>query len=132
MSGSSRPRRTRSGASGTCAEFDCNDGTDCPDYMKDDLDGLAVRVLDKLRVKFGSGHVNSGYRHRAYNAAVGGEPNSYHIYDLRKSQPAADCTFATGSPSQWAAYARSLNVGGVGQYSTFVHCDTGPRRDWWG
>ena len=43
--------------------------------MKDDLDGLAVRVLDKLRVKFGSGHVNSGYRHRAYNAAVGGEPN---------------------------------------------------------
>lgn len=114
------------------AEFDCREGGPVPDYMRDDLRALCERILEKMRDKFGAAHVNSGHRWTWYNAKIGGASNSFHCYEVRKSQPAADCTFASGTPSQWAAYARSLGVGGVGQYSTFVHVDTGPRRDWWG
>lgn len=113
-------------------EFDCREGDPVPDYMEGPLRGLCTQVLEKMRDRFGSAHINSGHRWRFYNQKIGGALNSYHEYEYRKSQPAADCTFASGTPSQWAAYARQLGVGGVGQYSTFVHVDTGPRRDWWG
>lgn len=120
------------------AEFDCRISPGCPDYMDGPLRDLCERVLEKMRARFGACHVNSGHRWGGppaaydYNASIGGETNSYHKYELRKSQPAADCTFERGTPAEWAAFARSLGVGGVGQYSSFVHVDTGPRRDWWG
>lgn len=119
-------------------EFDCRDGTPVPSYMRDDLRELCVHYLEPLRRKYGPARVNSGYRTRSYNAAIGGVSNSFHIYDYRKSQPAADVVFANGSPAHWAADARRIAAargqGGVGQYnaSNFVHIDTGPRRDWSG
>lgn len=114
------------------AEFNCREGGPVPDYMKDDLKGLSIRVLEKMRAKFGAAHVNSGHRWHFYNVRIGGASGSYHVYEDRKNQPAADLIFVRGRPSEWAAYARSLGVGGVGQYSSFVHVDTGARRDWWG
>lgn len=116
-------------------EFDCKDGTRVPKCAEDAVRELCRDILEPMRAKFGRCKVNSGYRHRAYNRRIGGEPNSFHIYELRCDQVAADVRFERGTPAQWAAYARSLRgIGGVGQYnrSGFVHVDNGPRRDWWG
>jgi lysozyme len=121
-------------------EFDCNDGTPFPSYMKDDLKVLCERILDPLREKYGPGSINSGYRHTRYNASIGGEPNSFHIYDVRKSQPAADATFSRGNANDWGAESKRLRAragrgGGVGTYpsSRFVHNDTRTyNSDWWG
>lgn len=114
------------------SEFNCHAGDPVPEYMYPHLADLCDRILEPMRDRFGACHVNSGHRWDWYNASIGGASASYHVYEDRKSQPASDLTFATGSPSEWAAYARSLGIGGVGQYSSFVHVDTGPRRDWWG
>lgn len=116
------------------AEFNCRQGPGVPDYMHPHLDELCERVLEPLRSLYGPCRVTSGHRWDWYNASIGGASLSYHVYENRKSQPAADVIFAKGTPSQWAASARALGVGGVGQYdrSGFLHVDLGPRRDWWG
>lgn len=118
-------------------EFHCHDGTKVPANMHDDLRDLCRRVLEPLRDEFGACRVMSGYRHASYNASIGGASASFHIYDLRDSQPAADVIFERGNPAQWAARARELlgDTGGVGEYraSGFVHCDTRSyRADWSG
>lgn len=113
-------------------EFNCREGGPVPDYMESHLRELCARVLEPLRAKYGSANVNSGHRWEFYNVKIGGATGSYHEYEMRKSQPAADVTFANGSASQWAASARALGVGGVGQYATFCHTDSGPVRTWSG
>jgi hypothetical protein len=117
------------------AEFDTRDGTPVPEMAYGGVRDLCERVLEPMRRRFGAAYVTSGYRHEAYNAGIGGATRSYHIYELRDGREvAADVTFASGNPAEWASYARQLAVGGVGQYnrSGFVHVDSGPRRDWWG
>lgn len=116
------------------SEFNCHQGDPVPEYMYPHLADLCDRVLEPLRAKFGPCHITSGHRWSWYNAAINGASASYHVYESRKAEPAADLIFAKGTPAEWAAAARALGVGGVGQYdrSGFVHTDTGPRRDWWG
>lgn len=118
-------------------EFACKDGTPAPSYMEGPLRDLCRRVLEPLRKEFGPCTITSGYRHAAYNRSIGGASQSYHVYEIRRSQPAADVTFASGTPQQWANRARQLlgNAGGVGLYprSRFVHVDTRTyRSDWSG
>ena len=83
-----------------------------------------------MRAKFGACTVLSGYRHRAYNRAIGGAMYSQHIYDVTPDTVAADLRFVKGAPKNWAAYAKTLRAkykkgGGVGIYiaSDFVHVD---------
>lgn len=116
------------------SEFNCHQGDPVPEYMYPHLADLCDWVLEPLRAKFGPCHITSGHRWSWYNAAINGASASYHVYESRKAEPAADLIFAKGTPAEWAAAARALGVGGVGQYdrSGFVHTDTGPRRDWWG
>jgi uncharacterized protein YcbK (DUF882 family) len=117
-------------------EFDCREGDSVPDYMHDDLTKLCRLFLEPMRSRFGEARINSGHRWRYYNIKIGGATGSYHEYEIRRKHPAADLVFAKGSPAEWAAYARELanrnGLGGVGEYSGFVHVDTGPRRSWWG
>jgi uncharacterized protein YcbK (DUF882 family) len=117
------------------AEFNTNDGTPVPGMAYDGLDHLCTNYLEPLRKKFGPVSVTSGYRHQSYNRAIGGEPNSVHIYDYpgRTGRAvAADVTCATGTPSQWGAYLDQLGAGGVGIYpgSGFVHVDNRQRMGW--
>lgn len=47
----------------------------------DNLTRLIETILDPLREWYGSAiHVNSGYRCKALNEAVGGVSNSFHLY----------------------------------------------------
>lgn len=116
------------------SEFDCHDGTRVPKAAYPALRRLCEDVLEPMRAQFGACHVTSGYRHRSYNASIGGASQSQHIYDDGPDSVAADVSFARGNPAEWARFARGLGKGGVGQYdrSGFVHVDNGPRRDWWG
>lgn len=92
-----------------------------------------VRLLEKVREKFGPTTVNSAYRTTAYNIAVGGVGESQHTKNY-----ALDFACANSTPVQWAAYLRELRAagefrGGIGTYKTFVHVDTrGTNADWTG
>lgn len=116
------------------SEFDCHRGDKVPEIAYPALRRLCVDVLEPMRDRFGACRVTSGYRPADYNRAIGGASQSQHIYELSPDSVAADVSFERGTPAEWAAFARKLGKGGVGQYdrSGFVHVDNGPRRDWWG
>lgn len=130
-------------------EFDSSDGARVPPEHYAALEHLCDWLLEPLRAGFGPVTVHSGYRSFPVNRRVGGAKRSVHL--LRTPLPdrgrrsstvaaAADVTCAEGTPSIWAGFARaerreSVHLaqrgrGGVGQYSGFVHLDTGPARDW--
>lgn len=44
---------------------------------------------------------------------------------------AADVSFKSGTPREWAAAADELQAGGVGLYRTHVHIDTRAKRARW-
>jgi uncharacterized protein YcbK (DUF882 family) len=121
-------------------EFDCHDGTKVPKRDYKGLSYLCRAYLEPLRKKYGTVHVNSGYRTRSYNARVGGEPNSFHIYTAHDgNDQAADITCARGTPKQWHAFLAGIRSrkrngrGGLGLYSTFVHVDIRDyKADWRG
>lgn len=130
-----RERADRASEHFSLREFDCKDGTRVPAVAEPAVRLLAVRFLEPLRERFGPAIVHSGYRTRSYNASIGGAQLSQHVYDESPQSVAADVSFPSGTPAQWAAAARALpGVGGVGRYdgSRFVHVDSGPRRDWSG
>ena len=129
----------------TLPEFNCHDGTPVPRVAIPALERLCRDVLEPLRAEFGSCTVLSGYRHRAYNASIGGAPQSQHIYDLTPDSVAVDIRFVRGDPVAWRKAARRAMVkaygrrgwlrkaGGIGLYvrSGFVHVDSRPYRAEW-
>jgi uncharacterized protein YcbK (DUF882 family) len=121
-------------------EFDCHDGTKVQKRDYDGLEYLCRKFLEPLRAKYGSVHVNSGYRTQSYNRSIGGASNSFHIYTIHDgNDQAADITCRRGSPSQWHAYLAGIRSrkrggkGGLGLYSSFVHVDIRDyKADWRG
>lgn len=107
-------------------EFDCNDGTPLPKQSEAAVKDWCQRIGEPLRAQFGSVHVNSGFRHRAYNAQVGGEDESMHIYDFPGRDfktVAVDVTCERGTPGEWYEFTAG-KADGRGRYSTFHHADT--------
>lgn len=102
-----------------------------PGYMDRSLRKLCTEILEPLRRHFGTCHVHSGYRSPATNREVGGAPHSFHVYTARRSAPAADVSFATGTPQDWATAANALGVGGLGVYPTHIHVDQRAGRARW-
>lgn len=128
----------------TIEEFDCRDGTKVPKAAIPALKELCTFVLEPMREKYGSCKVHSGYRSVSHNAIVGGASQSQHVYEQHPHSVAADVQFASGTVSEWARSARwrfdnkerwtAKHRGGAGDYPSlsFVHVDSGPRRDWHG
>ena len=117
------------------AEFNTKDGTPVPKSAYKGLDHLCTNYLEPLRRKFGPVSITSGYRHAAYNAAIGGVSNSVHVYDAPGrdgSAVAADVVCARGNTSEWAQFLDHLGAAGVGNYprSGFVHVDNRDRMGW--
>jgi hypothetical protein len=115
-------------------EFDCHDGRKTPAAAVPALVRLAAVFLEPLRAEFGTVFVTSGYRPVDYNRAIGGAPQSQHIYELTPEAVAADVIPKHGSPASWGRALRQIadkaRVGGVGVYATFTHIDNAGRRDW--
>ena len=91
-----------------------------------------TKLLVKVEKHYGKPVIiTSGYRSKAYNRRVRGAKNSQHT-----KCKAADIRVPGVSKQALAKYARTLpGIGGVGLYcrSSYVHVDTGSRRDWyWG
>lgn len=99
-------------------EFRCKDGSD--EIL---IDEKLVKLLQKLRDKFGKISISSAYRNPTHNRRVGGVSNSQHLYGL-----AADITLADNSKLEEAAkYAEKIGFTGIGldnKYQMFIHVDT--------
>jgi hypothetical protein len=128
-------RQSRPSPNFSYEEFNTKDGTPVPKEAHKGLDHLCLNYLEPMRKRFGAIYVTSGYRHQAYNSAIGGASASVHIYDYpgrNGSAVAADIVCRTGTPSQWADYAASLGAAGIGSYprSGFTHIDNRDRMGW--
>lgn len=83
---------------------------------------LVTYILEPLRERCGYPlHINSGYRCRALNSLVGGQPTSQHL-----TGEAADVRPGRGTPLQLAAVARKTpeiwkQIDQMIIYPTFVH-----------
>jgi zinc D-Ala-D-Ala carboxypeptidase len=108
-------------------EFDCQ--CHYPDCTTTLIDDLLLEGLEQLWKLTGGFIIDSGYRCQKHNFDIGGAKNSEHV--LGK---AADCkSLKSYNGNLMARYAEEVKIfkwGGIGIYSTFVHCDTGPMRRW--
>ena len=120
-------------------EFDCRDGTPVPEHLVDSLAAFVLKNLQTLREFFGAPiTVTSGYRHEAYNKAIKGSQNSYHIYDApgREGKFAVDFVVHGRDPQTVYTAIEGLirlgllDDGGLHAYDNFIHYDSGPRRRW--
>lgn len=114
------------------AEFDCRDGTKVPAELKENVKELADN-LQILRDEIGEPiHINSAYRHEAYNKKIGGVKSSQHI-----KAKAADITAKSYTPKKLAAVIERLikeermKQGGIGIYPGFTHYDIRGTKSRW-
>ena len=87
-----------------------------------DMDSELLLKLERLRYECGNRPmiINSGYRTKPHNKAVGGASNSQHLYGR-----ASDIVVSGVKPS--TVYKKANKIfknGGVGKYPTFTHVDT--------
>ena len=91
----------------------------------------SMDCLQALRTKMGRPLViNSGYRCPEHNNAVGGSPNSLH--KLGRAFDISTRGWSDSDINKLTGKANVVGFGGIGTYTTFVHVDTGPVRDWVG
>lgn len=74
-------------------------------------------------------HVNSAYRHPAYNRAIGGAKRSAHMrgiaFDVQQSKNREE-------RARYVAMCKRAGFNGFGFYPTFIHADTAGSRSWVG
>lgn len=105
-------------------EFDCYGSGCCSSTL---VDENLVKYLQKIRNHFGkSVHINSGYRCKTHNAAVGGASASNHM-----DGEAADIRINGVTPLEIAQYAEHIGMLGIGVYSWGVHVDTRTSKYFW-
>lgn len=116
-------------------EFDCHDGTPVPKASYDALEAWCNNYGEPLRRAGGAVHINSGFRTRTYNAAIGGASMSVHVYDAPwQHSPwavAVDHVCAQMSPGQvqnW--HEANTHPDGMGRYGSFTHVDNRNRIGW--
>ena len=57
----------------------------------DNAQFICTTILEPIRARFGPVSVHCGYRPPGHNAAVGGKPTSFHLYDGTQSAADIDC-----------------------------------------
>jgi uncharacterized protein YcbK (DUF882 family) len=99
------------------AEFDCHDG------QRAHPDPRLVESLERLRSICGDRplHIVSGYRDRAYNASIGGAPESQHIYNRAADLPTG---YANIGQAEAAGFT---GIGYAGGWVVHVDVRPGPR-----
>lgn len=83
--------------------------------------------LQALRTTIGKPiHINSAHRSWRHNIAVGGAVRSSH------KTMAVDISLRGHNRFHVLAAARAVGFAGLGYYKTFLHCDLGRKRFWYG
>ena len=97
-------------------EFACKGQGCCGHSAPINMD--LVYKLEMLREQIGPMTINSGFRCRKHNAAVGGSVNSQHTIGN-----AADIDL--GTRDIWDVKQKAIELGfrGIGLYDTFIHLD---------
>lgn len=94
-------------------------------WILDNIDRLANR-LQVIRDLLGRPIlINSGYRTKAHNQAVGGAPQSQHLNGM-----AADIV-VSGMPAQAVQAFLKNWSGGMGCYTHYTHLDIRPQQARW-
>lgn len=105
-------------------EFDCHGKGCCCDTV---IDLETVDILQEIRNRFGKAvTVNSGYRCKTHNTAVGGASKSKHLSGM-----AADIAVSGVEPIEVAKYAESIGVKGIGLYNWGCHIDSRTEKSFW-
>ena len=113
----------------TTDEFACK-GWDCCEYTE--IDKKLVDFLQDIRNFFNSPVIiNSAYRCKTHNKAVGGTEKSRHLSGM-----AADIKVKGIEPRKVAEFAEIIGVKGIGLYESnrdgfFVHIDTRENKAFW-
>tara|TARA_R110000823_G_scaffold307046_1_gene429609 strand:- start:188 stop:583 length:396 start_codon:yes stop_codon:yes gene_type:complete len=116
----------------TLKEFECNDGTKVPEKYIENVKELAknLQVLrDEIKQPI---HINSSYRHPAYNKKIGGAKFSQHL-----TASASDITARDITPKKLSKTILKLikqgkmYEGGIGLYNGFVHYDIRGTKSRW-
>jgi uncharacterized protein YcbK (DUF882 family) len=96
--------------------------------------GRLIELLETIRSHFGGPvMINSGYRSRPHNRAIGGARHSRHLHGLAADVVVWDEKGRLVHPDRVAEVAESLGVGGLGRYAHFCHLDVqGHGRRWTG
>jgi len=81
-----------------------------------------LRISEQTGTKY---VVNSGFRDKAHNAAVGGSSDSIHMSGF-----AIDISVSSAHREEFFLAAARAGFTGIGIYSTFIHLDLGARRMW--
>ena len=85
-----------------------------------------IVLVQTLRDEFGRIQINSWYRSKSHNKAIGGVNNSKHTWGL-----AVDIKPIDADLNLIKRRVLEMNIGGVGFYDTFVHLDVfGTKRFW--
>ena len=112
------------------SDVSCHDGCGLKSIHPD-----TVAAFEELRkIVGGPIHVNCGCRCDAHNAAVGGEPHSFHLPEQHCR--AMDIVIPSKTVDQMYALAEQVPAfknGGIGRYykSKFIHVDTRSYRARW-
>lgn len=109
-------------------DFDCRCFfPECEDTL---ISTELVDALEVLAKQFGSIQINSGYRCKAHNKEVNGEPGSYHVQGM-----AADIVPMFAELDLVINFADKLEPfasGGIGIYNSFCHLDVREGKARWG
>ncbi len=107
------------------AEFDSPDQPGSGDRM----DRPLLVALERIREDFGKPVVvNSAYRTKAHNKAVGGVSNSQHL--LGKAVDIHINNQKEGDTLE-ALAKKYIGLGGIGRYNTFIHVDNREYNAYW-
>ena len=100
-------------------EFDCQ--CKYPECDTTSIDEDLIIALEKLRKKVKPIHITSGYRCTRHNKDVGGKVGSYHL--VGKAADIYVEGLGISSLYYYVVDIPEFKKGGVGVYSTFLHCD---------
>lgn len=105
-------------------EFRCNDGTDVPYNLIQNIQELANNY-EKIRKEINKKIIIiSGYRNPTYNEKVGGSPKSQHMKaKAGDSQVEGWRPLALYRIIEMMITAKEIEEGGLGLYDNFVHYD---------
>lgn len=114
-------------------EAKCKDGTEVPEDLRPNVI-LVASEMEVLRYELGAMKINvhSWYRTKAYNAKVGGSPNSQHLLGKAIDISIKDVTPLEIKNKIEDLISRGLmKEGGIGLYKTFVHYDIRGNKARW-